>query len=221
MASDSSISEGPSQATPEAIPPLDERSSGTPNSGVNRRPIFATDGSHRTLRVSPQPPAGPPPPSALGSPSSTTNVLETKLPGIVSPRQSQNLDTGPSFTKRTSLAADAESAKKTWGNLGKREPGRRIGDMTGQPSPQSPSVKLVPLAETSEAEEGELFSHKNNQESPANVENDGLEEKLPSKVEQAARKAHRMAEVRSIAQEVARTGEKGGDGEKESGEIER
>lgn len=220
MASDSSLSEGPPQATPEAIPPLDERSTRTPNSGVNRRPIFATDGSHRVLRVTPRPPAGPPPPSALGSPSSATNVLETKLPGIVSPRQSQHLDNGPSFANRTSLAADAESTKKTWGSTGKREPGKSIGDMTGQPSPRSPSVKLVPLEETTEAEERELFSHKNNQESPANVENDGLE-KLPCKVEQAARKAHRMAEVRNIAQEVVRTGEEGGDGEREKSEIER
>lgn len=221
MPSENSLPEDPSQATPEAIPPLDERSTRISNSGLSRRPIFATEGSHRILRVTPQPPVGPPPPSALSSPSSATNVLETKLPGIVSPRQI--LDNGPSLAKRASLAADAEeeSTKKTLGSLGKRESGRRIGNMTGQSSPQSPSVKLVPLAEATETEEGELFAHKSNQESPANVENGGLEAKLPSKVEQAARKAHRMAEIRSIAQEVARTGKKGGDAESENGEIER
>lgn len=178
----------PGTNTTPVIPPLGERSA--PTSAVTKRPLFGPDGPRGVVRPQPAPPAGPPPKRV---PSDLADALEMRLPlpdisqqaeGVVSSKVSSNDDKAEA---ETSSSAESQRNGETY---------RRIDSM-GRHAGQ-PISTLAPLPE-SEGVEG-----------PARRPFDGVK-RVPSsppgemsEIELAARKAHRMAEVRTIAQEAAR-----------------
>lgn len=202
MSLDNSLPDGLLAAeSPHVIPPLGEQGTPTPSSGPTRRPLFASDGSHRALRSQPTPPTGPPPSLALKSPGrnppSLANVLDMRLPGI-SPRGADarpDLPSQPPVSDHLeksnfrdindgSLSADEKDVQASSRNDDKGEQGVK--------SRQT----LVALAEGQESEQ---------------LGRDSAEQqRLSAGIDLAARKAKRVAEVRTIAQEVGRGAENDG-----------
>ncbi|CAM9096338.1 unnamed protein product [Ectocarpus fasciculatus] len=204
------------------IPPINEQ--GTPTSGVDRRPLFAKDGSLRSPRSQPSPPAGPPPPRR--PPSGMAEALGMKLPGI----NAQGMDAGPipvasSFVNPVS---SSEENDETCPKEDKRDKvGKRFDSSMGMHGAQTPpSLSALPESEDIHPGLRDFNSLKGaSPASPSATEGSyRAEPRLSAEIALAARKAQRVAEVRSIAQEVARVSEHDTNtrnDEKERGEIER
>lgn len=190
----------PGTNTSSAIPPLGDRR--TPTSAATTRPLFGPDGSRGTVRSQPAPPAGPPPKRI---PSDLADALEMRLPlpdishqGGVSSTDDQDKD------KDKDKAEAPPSAK----NDQNGETCKRI-DSPGRHARQ-PLSTLAPIPK-SEGVEGPaprpLEGVKRVPSSPPGEIRNRADPVLSSEIELAARKAHRVAEVRSIAQVAARVGD--------------
>lgn len=204
MPLDNSNASSDGSPDPQVIPPLGERS--TPTSGVIRRPIFAADGPHRVLRGTPQPPAGPPPSFRVDASDPLANALEMKLPGIIG--QGGDANATAESSRGGVVGGEALGEKNVVGNTVKRT------DSTArQTIARPPSVRLGALAEVPGADEVALSSAL-----------PSAEARVPADIELAARRAQRVAKVRTIAQEVSKVGENDGDAkvdDDERGEIQR
>ena len=210
----------PDTGGPGSIPPLDDQGTQA-SSGVARRPLFARDGSPRSQ---PAPPAGPPP---RRPPPGLAEALGVKLPGI----STQVADTGltleasksPTFESPSNDNSEAISSAD---NKQEKQFGKRI-DSKGRHVGQMPTA-LAALPETEETHPGGRgFDGHKGLPLASSVASEGqnrAEPRLSTEIALAARKAKRVAEVRNIAQEVARVPEdkaNSGTDEKERGEIER
>ncbi len=205
---------------PGSIPPLDDQGAQS-SSGVVRRPLFARDGSPRSQ---PAPPAGPPP---RRPPPGMAEALGVKLPGI----SAQSADAGPppgalKSANVTSSSNDTSNGQSSADNKQDKQFGKRIDSM-GRHAVQMPTA-LAALPETEDTHGGGhgFDGYKGmNLASPVVTEGQNrAEPRLSAEIALAARKAKRVAEVRNIAQEVARVPEdkaNTGTDEKERGEIER
>lgn len=206
--------------SPHMMPPLGER--GTTTLGVVQRPIFATDESHRVSRAQPAPPAGPPPSSASSSfpspgrtPQGLADALEKmRLPGI----STQGVGAGGAPLGPAALAClainpsrDVVEASLSVNNEGHASADRRLDSVARHAA--QPST-LAALAESQHAERPERANLDGlKPSSPAfsmGRECNCAEPRLSNEIELAARKAQRVAEVRTIAQEVARVAENDG-----------
>lgn len=204
-------------ATPGVIPPLDEQ--GTPSSGVVRRPLFARDGPSRSPRSQPSPPAGPPP---KRPPPGMAEALDMKLPGI-SP---QSVDAGPLSVSFASSSHENSGGTSSHAETKRdKRAGTRIDSM-GRHAQMSTTLVALPESEDAHPGRGDFDGLNGTPPvSPLGPEVPGrAEPRLSAEIALAARKAQRVAEVRNIAQEVARVPEddvNAGADEKERGEIER
>lgn len=211
------------------IPPLNEQ--GTPTSGVDRRPLFAKDGSFRSPRSQPSPPAGPPPPRR--PPPGMAEALGMKLPGINA--QGMNAGLIPGASSFVNPVSSSEENDETFPEEDKTCPkdvkrdkkaGKRIDSMGMHGAQTPPTLSALPESEDIHPGRREFNSLKGaSPASPSATEGSNrAEPRLSAEIALAARKAQRVAEVRSIAQEVARVSEHDtntGNDEKERGEIER
>lgn len=208
MSRDSSLTDFlPATGSSPVIPPLGER--GSPTSGATRSPIFTTDGSYRSGRPQPAPPPGPPPGCP---PPDLADVLEVRLPGI-----SSQGAVGSREVVEESPTVESERG---------RQAGRRVDGITGNASQPSSLRTALP-----ESEEIESLASTNvdvlkgtMSASHGGEGRNRAEPRLTAEVELAARKAQRVAKVRTIAQEVARVTENDGNSgadDMERGEIER
>lgn len=205
------------------IPPLNEQ--GTPTSGVDRRPLFANDGSFRSPRSQPSPPAGPPPPRR--PPQGMAEALGMKLPGI-NAQGSMNAGSIPGASSFVNPVSSSEENGETHPKEDKRDKkvGKRIDSMGMHGAQTPPTLSALPESEDIHPGRKDFNSLKGaSPASPSATEGSNrAEPRLSAEIALAARKAQRVAEVRSIAQEVARVSEHDtntGNDENERGEIER
>lgn len=215
----------PTTDTSSVIPPLGEQ--GTPTLGMARRPLFATDTTHRIARTQPTPPTGPPPTSASSAAASRTppplaDILEMRLPGI----NAQGVGAGPALENCEVLVSatnfsDSREKIEVSENKGDSKTGvsRRIA---------RPPSMLSALPESGEAESIQQTGLDGLKGTWSGLPEGGVRNRaepgLSVEIELAARKAQRVAEVRNIAQEVARVGDHDGNtaaDDAERGEIER
>ncbi|CAN0426825.1 unnamed protein product [Ectocarpus sp. 12 AP-2014] len=205
------------------IPPLNEQ--GTPTSGVDRRPLFAKDEYFRSPRSQPSPPEGPPPPRR--PPQGMAKALGMKLPGI-NDQGSMNAGFTPGASSFVNPVSSSEENGETCPKVDKRD--KKVGkqiDSMGTHGAQTP-LTLSALPESDNIHPGRRDFNSLKGSSPASPSateaSNRAEPRLSAEIALAARKAQRVAEVRSIAQEVARVSEhetNTGNDEKERGEIER
>lgn len=210
MSLDKSPPDGlPAAESPREIPPLGEQ--GTPSSGPIRRPLFASDGSHRALRSQPTPPAGPPPSSAVGSPGRSApnlaNVLDMRLPGI-SPRGADARPDLPSQQPVSDHPAKSYFRDSNNGTLNSNERDSQTSNINDDKGGQAAKSRQT-LAALAEGQESEQLERNRTEQ-----------QRLTAEIELAARKAKRVAEVRTIAQEVGRIAENDGKAKADGAERE-
>ncbi|CAM9559454.1 unnamed protein product [Scytosiphon promiscuus] len=190
----------PALSVLEVMPPLNEE--GNSSSAAVRRPLFATDGPFRSPRSRPAPPAGPPP---RRSPSDMAEALDMKLPGII---RSQVISAEPlsgAHVLTSDVGPRHEKEETSHSTESNHDADMHVAQV---PSPLFVQESLNVPAASCDAEE-----------------KDDVDIRLGSAdIALAARKAQRVAQVRSVAQEVVRVSEDdpvSSAGENEREEIER